>query len=233
MDEAGWLSCTDPTVLLAFLRDRGTASERKLRLFAAACCRRIWHLLKDEQGRNAVEVAELYADGLAERDALVRALKALPMPEWPGGGPEIFNWRLVTSGIAADMTDPRTYVWLTAESSVPELTPALVAAKWADEGACFVAAPIQAGILHELFGNPFRPVASNPAWRTLQVRAIAAAAYEQRSLPNGTLDGTRLAVLADALEDAGCTDAGLLGHLRGPWPHVRGCFALDLLVGRE
>ena len=53
-----------------------------------------------------------------------------------------------------------------------------------------------------------------------------------RSLPAGTLDPARLAVLADALEDAGCTDAGLLGHLRGPGPHVRGCWAVDLLIGK-
>jgi hypothetical protein len=49
----------------------------------------------------------------------------------------------------------------------------------------------------------------------------------------GRLDPTRLAVLADALEEAGCADAELLGHLRGPGLHVRGCWAVDSLLGRQ
>ena len=58
-------------------------------------------------------------------------------------------------------------------------------------------------------------------------------AYDDRLMPSGTLGAARLAVLADALERSGCTDAELLGHLRGPGPHVRGCWAVDLLLGRE
>jgi hypothetical protein len=65
------------------------------------------------------------------------------------------------------------------------------------------------------------------------VVALAQAAYEQRELPAGTLDLTRLAVLADALEEAGCDQADLLGHLRGPGPHVRGCWAVDLVLGKS
>ena len=62
--------------------------------------------------------------------------------------------------------------------------------------------------------------------------SLAHAAYDERTLPSGHLDPARLAVLSDALEDAGCTDAAVLGHLRGPGPHVRGCHVLDLLLGR-
>ena len=62
---------------------------------------------------------------------------------------------------------------------------------------------------------------------------FAQAAYEERELPSGHLSPTRLAVLADALEEAGCRDADLLAHLRAPGPHVRGCWALDLLLGKE
>jgi hypothetical protein len=87
-------------------------------------------------------------------------------------------------------------------------------------------------LLNEVHGNPFRPVTLDPAWQAPQVVALAQAAYEQRELPSGTLGATRLAVLADALEDAGCTGQTILDHLRGPGPHVRGCWAVDLLLGK-
>jgi hypothetical protein len=91
---------------------------------------------------------------------------------------------------------------------------------------------LQFELLRDLFGNPFRRVVIAPAWRAPAVTALARGAYDGRRLPSGELDPARLAVLADALEDAGCTDASLLGHLRGPGPHVRGCWAVDLLLGK-
>jgi hypothetical protein len=78
-------------------------------------------------------------------------------------------------------------------------------------------------------------VAVDPAWLAWHDGAVvklAEAVYEERELPSGHLDAGRLAILADMLEEAGCCDAGLLGHLRGPGPHVRGCFAVDLLLGK-
>ena len=68
---------------------------------------------------------------------------------------------------------------------------------------------------------------------TPNVLGLAQTAYEERVLPGGHLDPARLAVLADALEEAGCTDAEILDHLRGPGSHVRGCWALDLVLGKE
>jgi hypothetical protein len=93
---------------------------------------------------------------------------------------------------------------------------------------------LESSILREIFGPlPFRPVALDLAWRTPIVTALATAAYEDRHMPAGTLDPDRLAVLADALEDAGCDNGDILSHLRGPGPHVRGCWVLDLLLGKE
>jgi hypothetical protein len=92
-------------------------------------------------------------------------------------------------------------------------------------------------LLRDIFGNPFRPAAVvDPAclaWRDGLVRQLARATYTKRRLPEGTLEPAWLAALADALEDAGCTDTNLLGHLRGPGPHVRGCWALDLVLSKS
>jgi hypothetical protein len=91
----------------------------------------------------------------------------------------------------------------------------------------------RADLLRDLFGNPFRPVALDPAWLTPTVQALAQAAYEERVLPSGELDLARLKVLADSLEEAGCSQAAVLDHLRGPGPHVLGCWAVDLVLGRK
>src|SRR5262249_27286914 len=95
----------------------------------------------------------------------------------------------------------------------------------------------QADLLREVFGNPFHPAppVATPvlAWNGGTVRLLAEAAYEHRTLPVGTLDPARLALLADALEDAGLDRPGLLAHLRSPGPHVRGCWAVDFVLGKE
>ena len=83
----------------------------------------------------------------------------------------------------------------------------------------------QVVLLRDLLGNPYQPVAVDPAWMTPTVRALAQAIHKERAFD-------RLPILADALEDAGCTDAEILSHLRGPGPHVRGCWALDLILGK-
>jgi hypothetical protein len=94
----------------------------------------------------------------------------------------------------------------------------------------------QAGLVRDIFGNPFRPVTISPAvctWNDAVVVRLAQAAYDERRLPDGTLDNGRLAILADALEEAGCKDADMLGHLRGSGPHVRGCWVIDLVLGKS
>jgi hypothetical protein len=119
-------------------------------------------------------------------------------------------------------------------------------AEWAPDGASGFARraaqamdnekAAQAALLRDLFGNPFRLAVVDPAWLIWNGRAIprlAQAAYDERHLPWGGLDNARLGVLADALEDAGCADPALLGHLRSGGEHVRGCFAVDALLGKE
>jgi hypothetical protein len=103
----------------------------------------------------------------------------------------------------------------------------------ARQQATFRVRSIRAGLLRDVFGNPFRRAPRVAAWRTPDVLSLAQAAYGERNLPSGELDVMRLAVLADALEEAGCGDDVLLSHLRSPGQHVRGCWVLDLLLGRS
>lgn len=92
-------------------------------------------------------------------------------------------------------------------------------------------------VIRDVFGNPFHPAKLDPAWLVWNGGAIvkaADAAYSEREMPSGNLDNGRLAVLADMLEEAGCTDAQILEHLRRPQAvHVRGCWVVDLLLGKE
>src|SRR5262249_3489199 len=86
----------------------------------------------------------------------------------------------------------------------------------------------QTTLLRDIIGNPFRPVAINPAWLTWNggtVPKVAQAIYDERAFD-------RMPVLADALEDAGCSDAAVLNHCRQPGVHVRGCWVVDLLLGK-
>jgi hypothetical protein len=91
----------------------------------------------------------------------------------------------------------------------------------------------QARLLRDLAGNPFRPCVITGTWLTADVRTLAEAAYEERFLPSGTLDPVRLGVLADALEEAGCTSEAILDHLRGLGTHVRGCWVVDALLDKR
>jgi hypothetical protein len=95
----------------------------------------------------------------------------------------------------------------------------------------------QSDILRDLVGPlPFRPITIDRAWLTWNngtVAKLAATVYNERLLPSGHLDASRLGVLADTLEEAGCRDAEILGHLRSVGPHYRGCHIIDRLLSRE
>jgi hypothetical protein len=84
----------------------------------------------------------------------------------------------------------------------------------------------QADLVRDVFGDPFRPAAIDPSWRSDSVRRLAQMIYEERHWDD-------LPILADALEDAGCADAAVLAHCRGGGEHARGCWLVDRLAGQE
>lgn len=235
MTETEWLECTEPARMLELLRT--FALDRKLRLFCCACCRRIWALLTAPESRMAVEVAERWADNLATTNELrvarkraMRARSGNPSEDSANASGAASSFKSAF-GAAQNGYLHAIYAVVRVASrgnspSSRETSDKFVQAL--DDGyrdACVV--------LREIVGNPFRPVSFDSAQRTLTVVGLAQTAYDERILPGGTLDPDRLAVLADALEDTGCTDAAILDHLRGPEPHVRGCFVVDLLLGKE
>jgi hypothetical protein len=223
--EAEWLAATDPKPMLQFLR--GKASDRKLRLFAAACARQVWHLMDDLRPQAAVEVAERYAEGGATAKELATAGEAAYEPVMP---------MVEDIGLLPDAPNAAAIAAAQAACFKRAARAARNAARQAAAGTTAKVRQARAALFRDVFANPFRPAPSvEPAWLVWNggiVRKLADTAYEERRLPSGTLEPARLAVLTDALEDAGCADAELLGHLRGPGPHVRGCWAVDLLLGK-
>jgi hypothetical protein len=224
MTEQQWLAATDPGPMLEFLRNSGKASERKLRLFALACCRRIWHLLVDERSRKIIEVAELWADRRITNEQRVeaRTLSAFAAREHEDDPAYLANVMAADAATCTAAADIRAYL-----HSVLYGVDQAVASE--NNGAAKEEQGRRLAHLRDIFGNPFRPPPTiDPswlAWNDGTVRRLAAAIYEGRAFE-------RLPLLADALEEAGCAENELLRHLRRPGPHVRGCVALDALLGK-
>jgi hypothetical protein len=239
MTEAEWGDCTDPAPMLEFLQSLGLNIRRKVRLFSAACCRRVWHLGTDRRSNHAIEVAERDADGQATRRQRRFAVMAAGLAageDWtsqPGCAVATAAMRAVTTpvdGAGAAMLAGWAVAFDARGSQAGEtaVQGGLLAEAAAEQAA-------QADLVRDIFGNPFRGRLVDPRWVSWNdglVPRLAQSAYDDRQLPVGSLDRSRLAVLADALEDAGCTDRALLDHLRGPEVHVRGCWAVDALLGR-
>jgi hypothetical protein len=296
MSESDWLACQDPQVMLGWLARPVSGaieqagfhgvSDRRLRLFACACCRQMWHLLTDERSRRAVLVAEQYADGEAKEEDRHR----------------MYSEARSALSAVTDQETPASLANLNAQCTVWRVA-AYAATGIVETGLS--RHPEYSSLLRDIVGNPFRPVTLVTApidtglgvqfggmhercpWLTPQVVQLARAAYGERR-EDGTLDPLRLAVLADALEEAGCADercqhchgsgtytvqvrnaalsaangygpattysewrgcrhcggehdrkgsgrtsSGLLAHLRSPGPHVRGCWVVDLLLGKS
>jgi hypothetical protein len=220
MNEKQWSACTSPEPMLDFLRANGFAGERKLRLFATACCLRAWHLL-DAEGQAVVEALERFSDGLVTEAELRAAV-------WASRGSQHIDARTGIDSAAVGAWRPAVALLAAACGQSPGTDSS---AALAQERAA------QAVLLRCVLGPlPFRTVGVDPSWQTPLILSLAQAAYEERVAPDPRrpgrliLDPARLLVLADALEEAGCGDADILGHLRGVGPHARGCWPLDALL---
>jgi hypothetical protein len=223
MDEAEWLASDDPEWMLEFLRGKG--SLRKVRLFATSCVRRIWHSLTDPRSIQALEAAERCAEGALPLAALKRVYANASR-----AAQRFTDYGVAFTAARAAADAARYYE---PEVLLDVLPVAAAAAAGCASTVCPEEGPLQADLLRCIFGNPFRPIILDPAWLTADVTALAHTAYDNRHLPSGELEPARLTNLADALHDAGCSSTILLDHLRQPGPHVRGCWAVDLVLAKE
>ena len=246
MTEAEWLACDNPAPMLEFLRRK--ASDRKLRLFAVACCRRVWSSLEHEEFRDAVRKAEFFADGLVDQAEMLQAHeKARPIfvtlhdgkDNGPGAALTASAFPSAPKSIWERIADALDDPWWEDEMDKGDrLAPALVTARHAARAAAYLQgehvldspATIaehreQTALVHCLFGNPFRPRPERAAWLTREVWALADGIYTERAFD-------RMPLLADALEASGCTNADTVEHCRSGGEHARGCWVLDLLLGK-
>jgi len=250
MTEGEWLHSANPAAMISHVR--GMAARRKVRLFACALARLNWRLLYHRGSQYAVEVAERFVDGQATHAELANAHEQARRPTteydflpalwecgtaWAAVPEQVEKLLLLEVFSQADLK--RTYseherigdpvkresvlaaadLAYCAANNLALYAPALLRA------ITILQAPAPA-LVRDIFGNPFRPVTLDPAWRTATVVALAETIYTDRAFD-------RLPILADALEEAGCTSADLLNHCRQPGEHVRGCWALDLLLQKH
>ena len=218
MSELEWLASTNPAERMAYLEH--VATDRKLRLFTSACARWSWEKLRDERSKRAILAGELYADGQINNATLEVAL----------------------NGAALALQDiQRVFRRSKRELSIARTLDALICARlpsWPTQSAITFAAAIDTirrqandnvtevvSWTDDIFGNPFRPVVIEPAWLSSTAVGLARGIYDDRAFD-------RLPILADALQDAGCENADILDHCRGDGPHVRGCWVVDLVLGK-
>lgn len=253
MLEPEWIEASDPLAALEFFDGLDLLTERKQRLFDCACVRRIWHLILDRSCQHAVETAERYADGFVSLEQLrndqARALIA--------ADEQSLSARLVASGGSISFTaaspsirrrlDPRNSysALLAAAQTAWEFRGGVQPQTHAAEAFALSRSPdasqrsaktrrgrlrsemsAQIHLILEIFGQPWRRFDFRPECRTSDTVAIAQTMYDSR-------DFTGMPVLADALEEAGCTCSQVLHHCRKPGCHVRGCWVVDLVLGKE
>jgi len=211
---------------------------RKKILFACSCCRLIRSSLNDERIRLGVEVLERYADGSAGSDelgmALRRAISAIepfdaiepPRSRAIRQLPWVFRAVLdetrseqvnVAGSFEEQVVTASVYRGAPTFDEVARASVSLTAADSRAE---------QAKLMHDIFGNPFRPISIDPPWLTSTVVDLAQAIHQEKAFD-------RMPTLADALADSGCESEEIIAHCLSQGPHVRGCWVIDLLLGNE
>lgn len=215
----------------------GAVSERKLRLFACACCRSIWDYIEGRPAQRLVEIAEKCADGQANRRELADAQRQLTSyikddPEGTARDPDTAE---IAPGLRAAQQAGAPRLSLASLCEAASHAVSAVAAdddfhEW-DDGTAAAdelhrEESQQLKLLTDIIGNPFRPETVAPRYLSATVVSLARAIYDERQFQN-------LPILADALEDAGCDHAVLMRHCREPGVHARGCWAIDAILARE
>ncbi len=242
--EKEWLSEISPYLQFHFI-DKRECDSRRLRLFWCACCRRVWNLLQLNASKRLVELSEAYADDEIKEAELLRANASAEFEDMDA---QSEGEAEAARQLSASSVDAINATRRMADQTLDSFS--LARKTSSDSGSDFIPYPgsgfgvnvivgrdevewvVKLRLLRDIFGNPFRPVTFDPIWRTETTTALAQGAYEERFLPSGELDIARLSILADALEEAGCDNEEILTHLRSPGPHVRGCWALDLVLGK-
>jgi hypothetical protein len=237
--EQDWLVSTEPhiTLELAFVTTEDPPSKRmllpsnrKLRLFSCACCRRIWHLLSTDWAKACVLLAEAYCDGLVGESELKAAFSKAPESLLRLGG-----WHVGRVAEAAGATGEARTVWALVAArdvSAPdggmnkEELPQQTRRNCCPEESDPVERAAQAAMLRDVYGNPFRLTSFDPVWRTRTVLALAQVMYDSR-------DFSPMPIFSDVLIEAGCEDEAIIAHCRRSEPHVRGCWVVDLVLGKH
>jgi hypothetical protein len=212
MTETEWLTCEDPYTML----DSGpvNAGERKLQLFAVACCRRFRLPNPSLTISMAITAAEQLADGEGSLNELQDLGSAAQTMGDPGRAPSEPAARIARAVCMLPRNQDDVYL---------DQIQDIVRETCHDHEDKSPAA----NLLRDIFGNPFRPAAVSSEWRTSTAIALAKHIYEAR-------DFAQMPILADALQDAGCDNADILNHCRDAnGVHVRGCWVVDLVLGKE
>ncbi|MDB5310483.1 MAG: hypothetical protein JWO38_4685 [Gemmataceae bacterium] len=168
-------------------------------------------------------MAERFADGAATAADLAEAATAAVAARHRVRQyvPEEGEFRYRGTGVCSWVVGSDVGSWLVGAEDIPIWVDAAAAygANWDAECKAIC------GLIRDIFGNPFRPATIDPSWLTSTVTDLARQMYESR-------DFSPMPILADALQDAGCYHPDFLCHCRGPGPHVRGCWVVDLVLGK-
>jgi hypothetical protein len=211
--EGEWTASQDPDSLLDAAKAMKRLPARKARLFAGGCFHLVWDLIRADDIKLAVEMSDARADKKIGPQELERHRYPMTTPS-----DNMRSWLAVAiQSLATPSLNPSYVAWQVRTATQNDVY------RHARRG---IPCGAQAELVREVVGNPFRPVAVDPRWRSADVVGLARGIYEDRAFD-------RLPLLADALMDAGCDDEQLIGHCRSDGPHVRGCWVVDLVLGKE